>query len=242
MSPTVSAPSGRSDEEDPAALAATFETQAVLKRDLFGRIERGHVTRPDGSTLAVVRRNWHAGPWWTRPVAAWLARREVAALIAVAGLDAVPQLVHAGRGQLLRTWLAGAAMHEARPGDPAWYSAARRLLVRLHRLGVTHNDLAKEPNWVVLADGRPGLIDFQLARVARRRTAFFRMLAREDLRHLLKHKRTYAAEHLTHRELEWLARPSLAARLLRDGMKPIYTFVTRRVLGWQDREGRGPRP
>ncbi|MFT7465527.1 MAG: hypothetical protein ACI9EF_003896 [Pseudohongiellaceae bacterium] len=227
---------------DPATLAATFVTDAVLKRDLFGRIERGHVTRPDGSTLAVVKRNWRAGPWWTSPIASWLASREVTTLHAVRGLDSVPQLVFAGRGQLLRTWLDGAAMHEAQPTDPEWYSAARRLLVRLHRLGVTHNDLAKEPNWMVLADGSPGLIDFQLARVSPRRNGFFRMLAREDLRHLLKHKRTYAREHLTHRELEWLARPSLPARLLRDGMKPIYTFVTRRILGWRDREGQGPRP
>lgn len=225
-----------------AALADTFVVSATLKRDLFGCIERGTVTHSDGSTLDVVRRNWRAGPWWTRPIANWLARREVAALRAVASLEVVPRLVHVGPNQLLRTWLDGAALHEAKPTDPAWYSAARRLLVRLHRLGVTHNDLAKEPNWMVLSDGRPGLIDFQLARVARKRTAFFRLLAREDLRHLLKHKRTYAAAHLTHRELEWLARPSLPARLLRDGLKPIYTFVTRRLLGWEDREGKGPKP
>lgn len=224
------------------ALADTFVVSATLKRDLFGCIERGTVTHSDGSTLDVVRRDWRAGPWWTRPIANWLARREVAALKAVASLEVVPRLVHVGPSLLLRTWLDGAAMHEAKPTDPAWYSAARRLLVRLHRLGVTHNDLAKEPNWMVLDDGRPGLIDFQLARVARKRTAFFRLLAREDLRHLLKHKRTYAAAHLTHRELEWLARPSLPARLLRDGMKPIYTFVTRRLLGWEDREGKGPKP
>lgn len=242
MSPTASHAAGQPTYGDPETLAATFERSAVLKRDLFGRIERGTVTLPDGNTLAVVRRNWRAGPWWTRAVAAWLAGREVTTLRAVTGLADVPQLVYAGRGQLLRTWLDGAAMHEAQPRDPAWYSAARRLLVRLHRHGVTHNDLAKEPNWMVLADGRPGLIDFQLARVSRRRNGFFRMLAREDLRHLLKHKRTYAREHLTHRELEWLARPSLPARLLRDGMKPIYLFVTRRILGWRDREGQGPRP
>ena len=38
----------------------------------------------------------------------------------------------------------------------------------LHRLGVAHNDLAKEPNWLV-AGGRPFLIDFQLAKVSPRR-------------------------------------------------------------------------
>lgn len=218
-----------------------FEVEALLKRDLFSTVERGTFVAADGSRLPAVRRDWTARPWWTALPAAWLAARERAALRHLDGFPDVPRLLHTERGRLVRSHLPGAALHEARPRDPAYYGAARRLLVRLHRRGLTHNDLAKEPNWMVLPDGRPGLIDFQLARVGRR-TAWFRLLAREDLRHLLKHKRTYAAEHLTASERRLLATPSLPARLLRGGMKPVYLFVTRRLLGWRDREGKGPRP
>jgi hypothetical protein len=60
----------------------------------------------------------------------------------------------------------------------------------------------------VLADGRPALIDFQLAVRARPRSRWLRLLAREDLRHLLKHKRTYCREALTPVERRLLRRRS----------------------------------
>src|SRR3546814_9488511 len=79
----------------------------------------------------------------------------------------------------------------------AYFRAARRLLQGLHRRGVAHNDLAKEANWLVLADGRPAVIDFQLAVLGQLRSRWMRLLAREDLRHLLKHKRTYCPQSIT---------------------------------------------
>jgi RIO-like serine/threonine protein kinase len=111
----------------------------------------------------------------------------------------------------------------------------------MHRRGVAHNDLAKEPNFLVTADGGPAIVDFQLAMVTKNRGRLFRMLAREDIRHLLKHKRTYCAEALTARERRILENPSWPARLWAATGKPVYLFITRRVMGWQDREGAGDR-
>jgi hypothetical protein len=75
----------------------------------------------------------------------------------------------------------------------------------------------------------------------RYRGRLFRMLAYDDLRHLLKHKRTYRPQDLTARERAILLRRSpLAAAWARTG-KPVYRFVTRRLLGWSDREGAGDR-
>jgi len=65
--------------------------------------------------------------------------------------------------------------------------------------------------------------------------------AREDLRHLLKHKRTYCPDALTDRERRILASPSWIARAWRASGKRVYLFVTRRLLRWQDREGAGDR-
>ena len=107
----------------------------------------------------------------------------------------------------------------------------------MHRRNVAHNDLAKPQNWLVTADGRAALIDMQLASVFRRRTRLFRLLAREDLRHLLKQKRTWCREALTPAEKRLLAKRSLPARLWMRTFKPVYNGVTRGIFRWSDGEG-----
>ena len=213
------------------------DSSIVLKSDLFGRIER---VRPDRGP-PIVRRDLRHSPWWLRQVARGLAAREARALARLEGMAQVPRL-HAWDGMILvRSWIEGEPMQVARPTDPAFWLAALRLLARLHRRGIAHNDLAKEPNWLVTSHGLPAILDFQLATIHRRRTSLFRLLAREDLRHLLKHKRTYCPQRLTLRQKAILATPSVAARLLRRFGKPVYVLVTRRLLRWRDDEGRGGR-
>ena len=141
----------------------------------------------------------------------------------------------------MRSYLDGTPMQRHKPTDPAYFKAAARLLRQMHRRGVVHNDLAKEPNLLVLRDGAPALIDFQLASYSRKRGKLFRIAAREDLRHLLKHKRNYCPQHLTAREHGLLANPSMPARIWRGTVKPVYLFITRRILGWSDREGASDR-
>jgi RIO-like serine/threonine protein kinase len=127
------------------------------------------------------------------------------------------------------------------PREPAYYREALRLVRRLHATGVVHNDLAKEPNWLVAPDGSPAVVDFQLAMRPRYRGWRFRALAYDDLRHLLKHKRTYCPEHLTARQRRILAQRSLPAAIWMRTGKPVYRWVTRGLLGWSDREGAGDR-
>jgi len=220
--------------------APSFQVVEPLKRDLFGRIELGR-WGVDAARVPAVRRAVGAAPWWSRPLAVWLARRELAVLRALPACEQWPALLGRDRQGLVRSYLDGRPMDAARPRDPRYFAQARRLLTALHRAGVTHDDLAKEQNWLVLADGRPALLDFQLARFAPRRGRLFRLLGREDLRHLLKHKRSYCPEALTPRECALLASPSGPARWVRRYVKPAYTLVTRRWLGWRDDEGRGSR-
>jgi hypothetical protein len=78
-------------------------------------------------------------------------------------------------------------------------------------------------------------VDFQVACCFSQRGALFRLLGREDLRHLLKHKQHYAPELLSRRQLEILGNPAWTARAWRTVYKPIYRFVTRRLLGWKER-------
>lgn len=206
----------------------------VLKADALGRIEC--CLRDDAW---VVRRSTATAHWWVRGFARWAARREAGALARLRGVEGVPQLLGCARDEVIRSYLPGRPMQQARPTSRAYFRDAHRLLSQLHRRGVLHNDLAKEPNWLVLDDGRPGLVDFQLAWTGGRRTALFRLLAREDLRHLLKHKRTYASQWLTARERAILTTPALHSRIWRATFKRLYKLVARRIFGYWDNEGRG---
>lgn len=208
----------------------------LLKSDLFGAVWRN-----DDRGRQVVLRDARAARWWLAWLARRLCRREARALARLDGLPGTPRLIDADAASLRREWLEGRPMQVARPRNAAYFRAARRLVSALHRRGVAHNDLAKEPNWLVTPSGSPAIVDFQIASVSPRRGKLFRVLAREDLRHLLKHKRTYCPELLTARELRILALPTAVSRLWMATVKPVYIFVTRRLLGWADREGAGDR-
>lgn len=208
----------------------------LLKKDLFGEVR----LESDGCGRRIVRDASRAAlP--LRWLANSLMRREARVLAALEGLDGVPGLIRAERNRLEREYLEGAPMHHAKPRDPSYFRHAMRLLRQLHARGVVHNDLAKEPNILVARGGQPAFVDFQLAWHAPGRGRLFCALAYDDLRHLLKHKRSYCPDCLTHRERQILARPSLPSRLWMRTVKPPYLFLTRRVLGWADREGASDR-
>jgi hypothetical protein len=211
---------------------------AVLKSDHFSTVERGY-WRDGGQEVEAVLRRFDRVPWWVRPIAFHFGRREAQALTRLHGI-AGPRLLTQGDGFVVRAWIEGLPMHLARPaGDAGYFRAAKRMLSRMHRAGVVHNDLAKEQNWLRDDQGRPQLTDFQLAHTSRRRGRLFRLAAHEDLRHLLKHKRKYCPEALTASERRVLATKSLPARVWMATGKQLYLFVTRRLLGYMDREGSG---
>ena len=206
----------------------------TLKAGPFGTIE---ITADQGEIL----RNTDRARRWAGALARHLARREARALIVLNGLPGIPRLIDWNGRQLLREYLAGQPLHAAPPVNPTYFRDALRLLRRMHSRNIAHNDLAKEANCLVLKSGQPGFIDFQLALCAPQRGYLFRLLAREDLRHLLKHKRCYCPEFLTARQHRILASPSLAAKLWMRGYKPLYLWITRSILGWPERDGAAER-
>ena len=217
--------------------ASAVEVEA-LKADSFGRI----ALMRDARGL-FVRRDLSASPWWLRFPAWRLARREALALQQLVGQPQTPQLLRWDGIFLDRSFMDGVAMYKNPPrGDLAYFRAARRLLQQVHRRGIAHNDLAKEANWLVRADGQPALIDFQLAVRGNPRSRWMRLLAREDLRHLLKHKRMYCREQVTPVEWRLLKRTSWVRDVWFRTGKPVYRFITRKLLKWEDNEGQGPKP
>jgi len=208
----------------------------LLKKDLFGE-----VWLQNSGTEASILRDTESARWWVKWLARSLLKREASGLAALQGIDGVPRLIHCDKGRLTRSYVPGAPMHVGKPTDKSYFLSAACLLRRLHRAGVVHNDLAKEPNLLVRDDGTAAFIDFQLAWHSSGRGRVFRIAAREDIRHLLKHKRTYCPGDLTQRECRILASPSGYSRAWMGLVKPVYLFVTRRMFGWSDREGAGDR-
>lgn len=208
----------------------------LLKKDLFGEV---WTTEECGKTA--ILRDARPARWWLTWVARHLLIREAKALAALPNIDGIPQLIRHDGDTLLRSFVPGEPMHVGRPRTASYFQEALRLLRRIHSAGVVHNDLAKEANILLSKSGSPVFIDFQLACFSAQRGRLFRIAAREDIRHLLKHKRTYRPDLLTKRELLILESPSALSRAWMTLVKPVYLFMTRKVLGWSDREGAADR-
>ncbi len=222
-------------------LSARWTEGVLLKRDVFSTVERGRFKGEAGECDAVLRRLDQV-PWWSFLLARHLFARERKALTLARGLEVGPELLWAGRRALVRGFIDGVALHLAKPyGDINYFKSAKAALHRLHRAGICHNDLAKEQNWLRGRDGLAYLTDFQLAACFKRRSRLFRVAAYEDLRHLLKHKRSYAPHALTPKEKKILARKSVFANLWLATGKKVYRAITRGLFNFTDREGGGRR-
>jgi AMP-binding enzyme C-terminal domain len=223
----------------PSEIEGRWTSDVVLKRDLFSTVERGRFATPQGEVEAVLRRIDDV-PWWSFGIARHLFVRERRALAVAGKLGIAPPLLFAGRRALVRGWIDGVALQIARPyGDRAYFASAKAALRKLHRAGICHNDLSKQQNWLRGRDGRAYLTDFQLASCSSHRGPLFRLLAYEDLRHLLKHKHRYLQERFTPAEWRLRTRKSRFASLWLITVKPLYEWIMRGMFGYIDQEGGG---
>jgi acyl-CoA synthetase (AMP-forming)/AMP-acid ligase II len=228
-------------KDDTAVLAARWTEGVLLKRDVFSTVERGRFRDTNGEVDAVLRRLDQV-PWWSYIPARHLFTREHRALALARDLHVGPELLWAGKRALVRGFINGVALHLAKPvGDVGYFRSAKLALRKLHRAGICHNDLAKEQNWLRGSDGQAYLTDFQLAACFKTRSRLFRIAAYEDIRHLLKHKRSYAPEALTAMERKILARKSFVASAWLATGKKVYRAITRGLFNFTDREGGGRR-
>jgi len=228
-------------KDDAVTLSARWTEGVLLKRDVFSTVERGRFLHQNDDVEAVLRRLDQV-PAWSFVLALHLFSRERRALALARDLNVGPKLLWAGKRALVRGFIDGVALHLAKPhGDVAYFRSAKQALRRLHRAGICHNDLAKEQNWLRGSDGKAYLTDFQLAACFKRRSRLFRIAAYEDLRHLLKHKRSYAPSALTPSERKILARKSVVASLWLATGKKVYQAITRGLFNFTDREGGGRR-
>lgn len=216
-----------------------FTVTAVLKRDIFSETRAGFFI--DEPEVRIIRRVVTASPKWSRPLAWFLAKREIRGLKNVRGLNGVPQLIVVDKHGLYRSWTEGTPLHLARPNSNEFYKSGFRLLRNMRRAGVTHNDLAKPQNWLMTPEGKAAIIDFQLASSHKKRGRLYRYFSYEDFRHLIKQKKSFARHLLTPTEIRILKKRSWPSRLWLATGKKVYNFVTKGVFKWSDGEGTGDR-
>ena len=222
------------------------------KRDSFGRVEL-----LDGAQGPIVRRVACGGRIpGSRFIARRLLAREKRALARLGGVVGVARIISAqdapgyvdaaspeaeiprARDVLLRSFLPGEPLQAVSALPEDFFERLEDLVGELHRSGVCHNDLHKEPNVLVGADGYPALVDFQLASVHRSFGRSFESRAREDMRHVAKHRRRYERGTGRVSARSGPRRRSLLAALWMRFAKPPYNFVTRRILHVRDGEAR----
>ncbi len=218
-------------------MPSTSQVERLLKEDALGRVE---LVRTQGGRF--VRRVACGGRVpGSRLVARVLLARERRALTALAGLEGVAGIAtgEVQPGEILRTWVEGEPLSEAQVLPRDFFELLAELVGELHARGVCHNDLHKEQNVLVRADGRPVLLDFQLASVHGTRGAVFASRCREDLRHVAKHRRRYELRGAKGPRGERRARRgAIAWTWLRLG-KPLYHVVAG-ALSARDGEPRRP--
>lgn len=136
-------------------------------------------------------------PFVARELSRWLARREYRALRWADGIPGIPRAIAMPKENVFyREYVPGTALPRAAAPAPAFFEELAAIARALHARGITHNDLHKEANVIVTPEGRPALLDFQLALRLPRGSALFRVLAAFDLYHVAKNRRHRTGEAL----------------------------------------------
>jgi hypothetical protein len=177
-----------------------------------------------------------------RPIDAQQAER-LAALLTGLGRRPDPRWDLGSGYPGARRFVTGTPLQLASRLSRRYFEELEQLVGALHRVGLCHNDLHKEPNLLVCEDGSPALIDFQLASWHALGSRAWRIRSAEDVRHVRKHARRYWTQAGRLTQAGPLPEPGPRSRLARLWMrygKPVYRALTRGLWRWRD--GERPRP
>ena len=231
-------------------LGAEYVRESVLKRDFYATV--GLYRRLDGNAgpARVLLKIYHADGLWGVPLGwmgRWLCRREMRFYRLLDGIEGVPRLFGTyGASGLVREYVSGCNLREfsakAKPDDRFFVELAE-ILAACHARGVSHNDLSKPENVLVTDEGRPVLIDYQIALAPRSQRwplvggparAFIRFMQSFDCYHLTKlHRRARPEDFGPEEEAASRRRPAvlrLHGSLVRRPYRAVRHAVLRRWL------------
>lgn len=193
-----------------------WDLETVFKHDFFACTGRYWCEQtPERIVLKVGRLQSFLGlpcAWIGR----FLRNREARILRQFRDIDQLPDIIKLyGRNGVIYNYIEGKTLDEKPSIPDDFFDQLRTLLETIHKRNICYMDLNKRGNILVGQDGRPYIIDFQISLFlpakwcCRLREAF----QKEDLYHLLKHKRKLRPDLLT--EEEQIKRPSILIRLHR---------------------------
>ncbi|MCO6438240.1 MAG: hypothetical protein J5J06_14190 [Phycisphaerae bacterium] len=226
----------------------TYRLRQVFKHDFFAATAM--YEGDTGKVVLKINRRARFFGFPLRWVGRWLANREAGALGKLHRVDGVPRLVdHYERTGLVREYIAGHALRKGEHVADDFHARLREIVGEVHRRGMAYVDLEKCENVLVGDDGRPYLIDFQIAWHWPRRwggelwpiTSLRRFFQHGDLYHLRKLQRRTRPDQLSAEELADSYRRPWYVRLHRALTWP-FTWLRRTILERVDpRRGPGER-
>lgn len=212
-----------------------YRLARVFKHDFFAA-----TARYDGPGGSLVLKLGREAPLLGLPLdwmGRWLVGHEVRVYRLVDGLEGVPRFVDThGDGGFLHEFAPGHDLRRHEWVDDEFFERLTRLIDQIHARGIAYVDLNKRENILVGDDGRPYLIDFQIAfHVPGRlgRTWPARLLRRRfqaaDRYHLLKQRRRHRPDQMTPQQLDASFRKGFWIRLHGLIARPL-TLIRRRTL------------
>lgn len=175
-----------------------------------------------------------------------LCQHEIKMLRRLEGLEGVPKLLAKyGSTGMIYEYIEGKSLGEKPILPDNYFHELSELLSRIHQRRIAYIDMNKRGNLILGANGRPYLIDFQIAgyispRALGLRTlsnALLRWLQHADFYHVNKHKRRLRKDLMTEQELAQSQHVSFWIRLHRKVTRPM-TWVRRGLLGYFYRTNR----
>lgn len=218
-----------------------YRQEKVFKHDFFaatGLYQR--VTTPSDSTdcppdrvVLKINRNKSFLGLPMRWIGRSLRNRETNNLKRLEGMEQVPHLLGLWEScGFLYTYIDGCSLDQSPDLPDSFFDDLENLLKRTHQRGIAYLDLNKRGNILVDKEGKPNLIDFQISVHLGKGWGWLRnMLQKEDVYHLLKHKRRLRPDLLTKAERIQSKRKSIWIRIHRIISFP-YRIVRRWILGW----------
>jgi hypothetical protein len=181
----------------------------------------------------------------------WMGRlsrdHEKGIYAALAGVAGVPRYVgDVGETGLAIKYIDAAPLDHLDAPPAGYFDRLRAVFDAVHARGVAYSDANKRSNILVTDDGRPFLIDFQIALRPRpdwpwparpMLASFIRYLQGKDIYHLCKHKRRLAPAELSAEE-DALSRRRSGWHLLHRRLTKPYRALRRRLLADRYRAGR----
>lgn len=206
----------------------------TLKIDMFGIISLATY-----QNQTVIVRDLNIKNKFLKIIAKYLNRNEVQILKKINKLN-IPnfsKLIKTTPTYTIRSYIPGTPLNQhPEKLNEAFFTKALNLVQTMHENGIVHNDLEKQENWIIMKNGEPAFIDFQLARYFKKEKFLFKVLKKIELRNVIKSKRWFCSKPLRSDEIKILNNKGRIHKFFKRFMKPIYNFVTRRLLNYSDRK------